>query len=245
MENLNKTQLILLAVLLSFVVSIATAIFTVALLEQAPAPVPQTINRVIKETIEKVSPTETKTIVVKEEDLVVDAIEKNKNSLVYIFKKGEGEPENLGLGFFVAKNLIITQNKNFEVTDSYFIKAPKEIEAKLLVNDKRGFSVFKVEGENIPYSNLADSSKLRPGQTLIFLGEKINRDTFSKFTKEELFSEEGQEPTSFDIINVVQKVEETPALVINLDGEVVGLTTVLNEKSIILPSNLIKEALPS
>jgi hypothetical protein len=54
-NELNKTQLVLLTLLITFVVSIATGIVTVSLMEQAPKSVPQTINNVIERTIEKVS----------------------------------------------------------------------------------------------------------------------------------------------------------------------------------------------
>src|SRR3989338_3173864 len=48
MENLTKTQLILLVLLVSFMTSLVTGIVSVALVNQAPAPVTQTINRVIE-----------------------------------------------------------------------------------------------------------------------------------------------------------------------------------------------------
>lgn len=54
-KELNKTQLILLSLLITFVVSIATGIVTVSLMQQAPKSVPQTINNVIQRTIEKVT----------------------------------------------------------------------------------------------------------------------------------------------------------------------------------------------
>ena len=93
MEDLNKTQLILLALLVSFVTSIATGITTVTLMEQAPPAITQTINRVVKETVRVVTPTEgkptapqtiTQTVVVKEEDFVVKAVEKKSLHLIKI-----------------------------------------------------------------------------------------------------------------------------------------------------------------
>jgi hypothetical protein len=54
-KELNKTQLILLTLLITFIVSIATGIVTVSLMQQAPKSVPQTINNVIQRTIEKVT----------------------------------------------------------------------------------------------------------------------------------------------------------------------------------------------
>lgn len=54
-KELDKKQLVLLTLLITFVVSIATGIVTVSLMNQAPKSVPQTINNVIQRTIEKVT----------------------------------------------------------------------------------------------------------------------------------------------------------------------------------------------
>ena len=48
MNDLSKQQLILLALLVSFVTSLATGIFTVSLMSQAPQEVVQTINNVVE-----------------------------------------------------------------------------------------------------------------------------------------------------------------------------------------------------
>ncbi len=53
MEELSKQQLILLALLISFVTSLATGIFTVSLMSQAPQGVVQSIGQVVEKTIER------------------------------------------------------------------------------------------------------------------------------------------------------------------------------------------------
>ncbi|HEY5587675.1 MAG TPA: hypothetical protein VIK86_01825 [Candidatus Paceibacterota bacterium] len=58
-KELDKKQLILLTLLITFVVSIGTGIVTVSLMNQMPKSVPQTINNVIQRTIEKVTTVET------------------------------------------------------------------------------------------------------------------------------------------------------------------------------------------
>jgi predicted PurR-regulated permease PerM len=58
-KDLNKKQMIFLVLLVCFVVSIATGIVTVSLMQQVPKSVPQTINRVIERTINNVTATPT------------------------------------------------------------------------------------------------------------------------------------------------------------------------------------------
>src|SRR3989344_9176427 len=108
-KDLNKSQLILLAVLLSFITSIATGITTVTLMQQAPASVTVPVNRVIRQTVEKIQQVEgkTQTVVVKEEDLVVDAIAKNQGA-VFALTKGEGSAAfPAGRAFAVSENGVI------------------------------------------------------------------------------------------------------------------------------------------
>lgn len=115
MESLNKQQLILLALLVSFVTSIATGIVTVSLMDQAPPGVTQTINRVVEKTIERVvtepakqtaSVVTKETVVVKADDAVIDAIAKNSKSIMRIkevTEQGGARRESFaGIGLIVS-----------------------------------------------------------------------------------------------------------------------------------------------
>lgn len=118
MEGLTKQQLILLALLVSFVTSIATGIVTVSLVNQAPPALTQTINRVVEKTIERVVTEPSKqaaavvtkeTVVVKADDVVVAAVEKNARSIVRIKEvtssSGEKSAGNFaGLGLILSKD---------------------------------------------------------------------------------------------------------------------------------------------
>ena len=85
-EQLSKSQIILLTLLVSFVTSIATGIVTVSLMGQAPPSIAQSVNRIVERTVEKVIPagqtastviTREKTVVVKESDLISEAVERS------------------------------------------------------------------------------------------------------------------------------------------------------------------------
>lgn len=114
MENLNKNQIILLTLLVSFVTSIATGIVTVTLMDQAPAGVTQTVNRVVERTIERVVPGEpVERVIVKEvpvevtqDELVRKVIYESTPALVRLSTR---EGAALGSGFVVSDDgLVLT-----------------------------------------------------------------------------------------------------------------------------------------
>ena len=130
MESLNKQQLILLALLVSFVTSLATGIVTVSLMDQAPPGFTQTINRVVEKTIERVVQEPTKqavavvtkeTVVVKADDAIIGAIEKNTGSIVRIKEiTGDGVSSFAGLGLVVSREGLIAADISvaYRKTDS-------------------------------------------------------------------------------------------------------------------------------
>lgn len=110
-EQLSRSQTILLTLLVSFVTSIATGIVTVSLMDQAPPSVAQTVNRVIERTVQQVVPssqsasaavTQEKTVVVKESELVSEAVTHATPSVVRLYSNNSDNPVFLGLGVVVA-----------------------------------------------------------------------------------------------------------------------------------------------
>ncbi|MDO8482199.1 MAG: serine protease [bacterium] len=207
MEQLTKQQIVLVTLLVSFVTSIATGIVTVALMDQAPPGVTQTINRVVERTIEKVVPAPNQqtasvitkeTIVVKEDDLVVEAVAKNTKSVVSIIAvtgEGESKTENFaGNGLIVGKDGLIATDTS--IVTSTFDEAgnpiPRTFNAVLSDNTAlpivalsfdvaSGIVLFRPtlteKTKSIVFipAKLADASSLKLGQTIIALGgEKVS-----------------------------------------------------------------------
>jgi hypothetical protein len=116
-EHLNKTQIVLLTLLVSFVTSIATGIVTVSLMQQAPPTVAQTVNRIVERTVEKIVPqsqsaaaasVQTKTVIVDETSLIPDAVAKAAPSIVRLLSSTEKDASLLSLGVVVAPGRILT-----------------------------------------------------------------------------------------------------------------------------------------
>ncbi|MBI5470012.1 hypothetical protein HY968_01670 [Candidatus Kaiserbacteria bacterium] len=118
-EKLNKSQIILLTLLVSFMTSIATGIVTVSLMEQAPPAITQTVSKVIEHTIERVVPgqaaavvTPGKTVIVKESDLIAQALEHVSPSVVRLYASDGENPVFLGLGVVVDGSGLIAMDSS-------------------------------------------------------------------------------------------------------------------------------------
>ncbi|OGI90196.1 hypothetical protein A2911_02205 [Candidatus Nomurabacteria bacterium RIFCSPLOWO2_01_FULL_40_15] len=224
-KDLNKSQLILLAILLSFITSIATGITTVTLMQQAPSSVTVPINRVVRQTVEKIQQIEGKTtvntVVVKEEDLVVDAIAENQSATFAISKGGIDENGNsieipLGRGFAVsAEGFVVIDGMLARGKEAYFVQnASGKFKADFMYLDNAGFSFLKIGAPLDEKSKLSftvptsgDLSEMKIGQKIIVLGSTISSFIF-----------EGNKNIQ---INVTKSI--AGGLVLNLDGKALGI----------------------
>ena len=114
-EELSKSQLILLTILVNFVMSIATGIVTVSLLDHAPPYVTQTVNRVVEHTIETVAQTTPSTVAAavvapapSNQDQVTSAIGADASRAVSIFdgQTGTSTPA-VAVGTYLAQAQVV------------------------------------------------------------------------------------------------------------------------------------------
>ncbi len=174
MEDLNKTQIVLLTLLVSFVTSIATGIVTVTLLDQAPPSITRTINKVVERTIERVVPGEnqqttviTKEIITKEEDLIIAAIEENTKSLVdFVTIDDEGVSSSVGIGFIIS-------------SDGFAVVGKDVLAGEYTLEAKYAGASFGVEDVGVEH---ADFSLVRLSQIEVIAEEVVEGEEVEEVT---------------------------------------------------------------
>jgi hypothetical protein len=113
-EDLSKSQLLMLMLLVNFITSIATGVLTVSLLDQAPANVTQTVNRIVDHTIETIATstplgsivapqTVTKTIIQSSDTFLPDAIAAMSAREVTIYAGTSTSTDPIAVGTYLPK----------------------------------------------------------------------------------------------------------------------------------------------
>ena len=237
-KDLNKTQLIMLAILLSFVTSIATGIVTVTLMQQAPPAVTQTINRVVQQTIEKAVPNyisgKTQTVIVKEDELVVDAVSKARTNIGTLFANKDSK-ESLGSAYSLGAGNFLVPSATIDATLTYSILVPFEdsvadgivrFDAKVVGVSPLGFSLLEILNpvdriKNLPQMDFAKDAMSKIGQTMVIVGpETISKSILLQKTTIVNVSD----PTlSAFRLNPQPAFSSDGALVVDLDGNVAGI----------------------
>lgn len=253
-EQLTKAQIVLLTLLVSFITSIATGIVTVALMDQAPAGVTQTINRVVERTVERVVPeggevlsgaaagTTVKevTVVVKENDLITQAIEKNSAALVRINRQDTRAPDGVGayvgIGFFTrADGIVATDATLLLPRGTYTITTNSGIHhiARVIPETVKGpVALLRLEGltdgETFPAVASADLKNIKLGQTVISLaGESRTSVAVGVVTDVEVTS--ATETAAAGVARVRTDIADNRVSygspLFNMFGEVIGVHT--------------------
>ena len=202
MEHLTKSQLILLALLVSFITSMVTGIMTVALLSEGVAENPiQTIQRVIERSSNP--PEEPQDPIISSEEKIVKIAENVTPAVVSVVAtKDVSVIENYylapfgdilsgygtqrrqvgaGTGFFVASDGTMVTNKHVvedaEAEYSVIMNDGKKLAAKVLARDPtKDIAILKVTpatGQSFSFIPLGDSGGLKVGQTVVAIGNAL------------------------------------------------------------------------
>lgn len=137
-EELSKSQLLMLTLLVNFITSIAAGILTVSLLAQAPTTVTQTVNRIVDHTIETVATgtplstiiappttTVTKTIIQHDDSQLPDAIASVAARTVSIYSSaGTSTPLIAHATYLASARAIVTPTQSTGLPDHISVVFP-------------------------------------------------------------------------------------------------------------------------
>jgi len=164
-KELNKAQLIMLLILLTFVVSIATSIISVSMMQEAPASVSTPITRVIRETVEKIVPASVNTNSLSDEQKsLLEQLKAIKPLTVTLFLKGEKEDKVLGTGLFLGENKVVIASliSPPKEGENYIIKSVLGEQKVSKVTQEKDFTIIEFI-ENTPQVPDLTNTDLTPG----------------------------------------------------------------------------------
>ncbi len=186
-EDLSKTQLLLLTILVNFVTAIATAVMTVSLLDEAPPTVMQTVNRIVERTVETAAQTPLpaipgiqapvkETIIIRDEDLLSAAIRADAGRRVLIYKGATSTPVIAYGTYLPDKRAVVTatatglpKEATIEFADGTTVEASLSRPGATLTI--YGFAdAAALPGATTP--DLIASASLNQGQTLVALSRE-------------------------------------------------------------------------
>lgn len=240
-RDLNNYQLVLLTLLISFVTSIATGIITVSLLNQAPTVVTGAINNVVERTIEKIVPatdsnSKVKTIIIKEDDLIAEALDQGFRETGAIFTHVNATVDAEAYDNLVSLGVLVDTNGTFVTSGKYF---PDPRDFVSLSGGMYQISGAKYDKESdlsimtlIPNKDAVALSNLqinglgglpKTGQTALVVG------TNNKFVKTLISTViSPKKPETFESNRIVLSdsisAKMNGAPVLSIDGKIVGIT---------------------
>jgi hypothetical protein len=176
-EDLNKSQLLLLTIMVNFVVSIATGVLTVSMLDRAPANITQTVNKIVDRTVETISapiqiaaskPTPTTP---SSEQLLTSAITADVARTVLIYKGSTTTPA-IAYGVYLPKSRAVATAKAVALPKEAIISfANGTVVPASLSRASATVSIYGFADSALlpdaPAAGLTPVAQLKQGQTVI------------------------------------------------------------------------------
>jgi len=186
-EEMSKSQLILLTILVNFVTSVATGILTVSLLDHAPAFVTQTVNRVVERTIETVAQAAPASIIQSpapsNQDLVTAALgaDATRAVAIYALETGTSTPI-ISVGTYLPKSRVVATAAQDVLPKEALIEFPGGIYVSAsLAHAGGGVTIYGfAESASLPKVtsfSLIASANLKLGQTVLAIGSDGSAST--------------------------------------------------------------------
>jgi hypothetical protein len=158
-KELNKSQLILLTILLSFITSIATGITTVTLLEKAPQSVTVPINTIVRQTVDKIVPADkasTAEGLSLEQKELLEELKSIKPLTVSVYLKGNQSQSTqdrlLGTGLFLGNEKIVIGSliPVPKEGEQYIVKSVLGEQKVLQVTQEKDFTLIELVKAETP-----------------------------------------------------------------------------------------------
>ena len=263
MEQLTKQQVVLLCLLVCLVSSVATGTVVVSLSDQPIPSVSQTVNHVIERVMENSSPSQSptggsvsapikETVIVKDDQAVVDAIALASKSIIRMTAAPNGSPSPngsasgyvptyVGLGVIVSSSgkvvTAVDVGSGAQTSKSFFANLDGgNVEPLYFVSTDAatGLSIFQIQQYSDPASAkvyspavLGDSDSLRLGQSVVAISGSETPSVASGIISS-LVQKPAADPSSAGVSEIKATLGgadsfDTRAVLVNLLGEVVGL----------------------
>ncbi len=238
-DQMTKQQVVLLCLLICLVTSIATASAMLSLTSQTQQPVIQTVNRIIEKTVETIVPTTTKepvkeveTVIIREDDAVVSAVEKNRNSIVRLFSV-ERRNRHLSNAIVVSNDgkilSIFINNEEVEVV----LPDGQKVTAYQINQIENLLSVWQIKDYSLSLTPVTfNTEKIKIGQNLIAIGgdtqDSVSTGILASLTEGEIFSQ-------FTVSNTIDS-STLGSVVFDMFGKLDGIK--IDKNNYVLVKNL-------
>lgn len=157
-EDLTKTQLLLLTILVNFIVSIATGVLVVSMLDQSPAPITQTVQQIVDHTIETISTPISSPILsnpapatATPEQQLTSAIAADGARTVLIYKQDATTSPAIAFGVYLPKSRA--------VATTFSLQLPKEVTI-MFSNGSTADASLSKNGDAIAIYGFSDTAML-------------------------------------------------------------------------------------